>query len=326
MMPSELDHWRPSASLRAIQVRAACLAATRQFFSERKVLEVETPLLVGAPVTDVNLHSVAVELDGQTRFLHTSPEYAMKRLLAAGSGDIYQICKVARGAEASRLHNPEFTLLEWYRCGMSMRQLIDEIAALLAVLAGALGLARPAATFITYREVFRRSLRLDPLLAKREELLVAVEPLAVNAATLRRLSQDELLDLLMGALIGPTLAHDAPVFVTHYPASQAALAQLDPQDRRVALRFELYWRGMELANGFQELTLAGEQRTRFNADNVERQRRGLAARAIDARFLAALECGLPSCAGVALGFDRLLMALGGYTRIEEVLAFTTEHA
>ena len=325
-MPSEHDPWRPSASLRAIQLRATCLAATRQFFSERKVLEVETPLLVGAPVTDVNLQSVAVDLDGQTRFLHTSPEYAMKRLLAAGSGDIYQICKVARGAEASRLHSPEFTLLEWYRCGQSMRQLIDEVTALLGALSRAAGLARPAASFITYREVFRRALRLDPLLAKRSELLVAVEPLAVNAATLRRLSQDELLDLLMGALLGPALGHEAPVFVTHYPATQAALAQLDPQDPRVALRFELYWRGMELANGFQELTQLDEQRARFDADNIERRRRGLPVRAIDTRLLAALANGLPACAGVAVGFDRLLMALGGFTRIDEVLAFTTEHA
>jgi lysyl-tRNA synthetase class 2 len=293
------------------------------------VLEVETPVVVNAAVSDVNIHSASVQLDAgePCRFLHTSPEYAMKRLLAAGSGDIVQICKVVRGAERSALHNPEFTLIEWYRLGFDMLRMAQEAGELVNALLVAAG--RPARTLrcVSYRDACLDACAIDPLTASRTELEAAAHPLEVAPATLAALSRDELLDLLVALRVGPRLGVDGGLCaLTHYPASQAALAALDPADPRVALRFELYADGIELANGFQELAAATEQRARFVADDRERQRRGLATLPHDERLLAALTCGLPACAGVALGFDRVVMLATGARRIEQVVSFTTEHA
>jgi lysyl-tRNA synthetase class 2 len=312
--------WQPTASRSALERRAAMLAATRRFFAERNVLEVDTPLMVNAPVTDVHIHSAEVRLrrHGRDRmFLHTSPEFAMKRLLAAGSGDIYQICHVVRGRERGRMHNAEFTLIEWYRLGFSMHQLMDEVEALLAALLGTSGSER-----LTYRDAFLRELSLDPLTATIETLEQAAKELGFQ----RGASRDELLDLLMGARVGPALGRDRPTFVHDYPASQAALARLNPDDPATALRFELYRNGIELANGFHELASAAEQRARFEQDREERKRRGLPAHAPDERLLAALEAGLPDCAGVALGFDRLAMLATDANHIDEVLSFPVERA
>jgi lysyl-tRNA synthetase class 2 len=284
---------------------------------------------VNAPVSDVHLHSAAVRLGtdpaageaaAPALFLHTSPEYAMKRLLAAGSGDIYQICHVVRGNERGRLHNPEFTLIEWYRVGFSLEKLMDEVEALVRVLLGA---AAPGSSErLSYREAFLRELGLDPLTAPEAALAEAARPLALAGADL---SRDEWLELLMGALIGPRLGRGALSFLHGYPASQAALARLDPADPRVAQRFELYCSGIELANGFHELASPIEQRARFEADNIQRRRRGLPVFPLDERLLAALPA-LPDCAGVALGFDRTLMLAAGASHIEEVLPFPTARA
>ncbi|MBV8975678.1 MAG: EF-P lysine aminoacylase GenX [Sinobacteraceae bacterium] len=329
--------WRPSASAQLLRQRAALLARARQFFAQRAVLEVDTPLLVNAPVSDVHIHSAAVRLGfdpaaarstGPTLFLHTSPEYAMKRLLAAGSGDIYQICHVVRGNEHGRLHNPEFTLIEWYRVGCSLEQLMEEVEALVRELLGA---AAPVANErISYQAAFLRQLNLDPFTATDAALAEAARPLALVGAGIHSggpeaLSRDEWLELLMGGLIGPRLGRGALTFLHGYPASQAALARLDPADPRTAERFELYCEGIELANGFQELTSASEQRARFEADNVRRRRLGLPAFPPDERLLAALPA-VPQCAGVALGFDRTLMLAAGAAHIEEVLPFPTARA
>ena len=315
--------WRPTASLAMLRKRAELLLRTRQFFSTRGVLEVETPMLVAAPVTDVNLQSASVALPGRSDplWLHTSPEYAMKRLLAFGSGDIWQLCRVVRGAERSRLHNPEFTLLEWYRVGFTMAQLIDEVAQLCGEIAGS-----RRCESLRYADAFSAVTGLDPLNCSDVALRENGASLALPTATLASLSRDELLELCMALRVGPTLGNHSYSFVTHYPASQASLARLDPTDARVALRFELYADGVELANGFEELSNGAQQRQRFEADNHERRRRGLREQSLDWQLLEALEAGLPNCAGVAIGFDRLLMIACGATEIDEVIAFPVERA
>jgi lysyl-tRNA synthetase class 2 len=321
--------WQPSASIAMLRRRAALVAAVRGFFAARGLLEVDTPVVVGAAVSDVHLASVAIAAPGRG-FLHTSPEYAMKRLLAAGSGDIWQLCHVMRGDERSRLHNGEFTLLEWYRGGYEMRQLIGEVVELVEHVMAAATPAAPRAVrrveLLTYRDAFAGVVGIDPLEAPLGALRAAAASCAVAPDTLATLTRDELLDLLLAVAVGPTLGRGCWTFLTHWPASQAALARLDPADPRVAHRFELYADGIELANGFHELLDAHEQRARFEADRAERRRRGLPDVLPDERLLAALAAGLPDCAGVALGFDRLAMLALGAARIDDVIAFAADRA
>ncbi len=298
------------------------LEQARTFFAHRSVLEVDTPLVVNAPVTDVHVHSAEVRFPGvaSSYYLHTSPEYAMKRLLAAGSGDIYQICHVVRGLERGPLHNAEFTMIEWYRAGFTLEALMDETQALvLALLGKSLNSER-----VTYREVFMRELALDPFEASLDQLSAAARAAGFDGG--KGAGRDELLDALMATRIGPRLGLGSLTFVHRYPASQAALAQLDTADPRCALRFELYGEGAELANGFKELASVEEQRTRFERDLAERTARGLPVQPLDERLLAALAAGLPNCAGVALGFDRLVMLAIGAKHIDEVMPFPIERA
>jgi lysyl-tRNA synthetase class 2 len=319
--------WRPGASLERLRQRARMLAGVRAFFAERGVLEVDTPQLVNFAVTDVNIHSAEVRWPGadrRPRYLHTSPEYAMKRLLAAGSGDIYQMCHVFRGEEQGTLHNSEFMIVEWYRRDCGFDALMAEVDALLRRLLQHEPLA--PTRHLSYAQAFREALDCDPLGASDEQLAACAHRAGFEAAVLRGCARAEILDLLMGAHIGPRLGADGPVFVHRYPASQAALARLDPADPRVALRFELYLRGVELANGFEELCDADEQRRRFAADQRARAARNLPVPAMDEFLLGALGAGLPPCAGVALGFDRLLMLACGAERLAQVLAFTSERA
>jgi elongation factor P--(R)-beta-lysine ligase len=322
--------WRPTASREMLELRAALLARTRGFFAARGVLEVDTPIVVNAPVTDVHIHSARVMLEAadleeatrQPYFLHTSPEYAMKRLLAAGSGDIYQICHVVRGLERGRLHNAEFTLIEWYRIGYSLDALMSEVEELVRGLLGR-SRASPPAEQVSYREAFLQALALDPFTAPVAQLAEHARRAGFPGAATDR---DELLELLMGTVVGPRLGQGGLTFVHAYPASQAALARLDPNDPRAAQRFELYCDGIELANGFHELASAREQRERFEGDAAERRRLDLPVTALDERLLAALEAGLPDCCGVALGFDRTLMLAAGAERIDAVLPFPIERA
>jgi len=318
--------WRPSAALPALRLRAELLCAARAFFAVRGVLEVDTPALVRHAVTDVHIHCASVQLPGHAArlYLHSSPEYAMKRLLAAGSGDIYQIAHVFRGNEVSPLHNPEFTLIEWYRCGFTLSALMAEVAQLASEL-----LALPPAApveYCSYAALFEREVGLDPISASDAALRAVAIAHRLDAPVAERCTRDELLDWFMGSVIGPRLGGAGLCFVHHYPASQAALARLDPLDPLLALRFELYARGLELANGFEELSDAAQQRSRFELDRQERTRRSLGAPAIDEALLAALSAGLPSVSGVAVGFDRLLMLRLGAPHIERVLPFAFERA
>ncbi|RUO63780.1 elongation factor P--(R)-beta-lysine ligase [Pseudidiomarina insulisalsae] len=317
--------WQPSADLATLRARAALLAKVREFFAARQVLEVDTPLLAQYGVTDPHLENLTVRLSpqGPLYYLQTSPEYAMKRLLAAGSGSIYQLGKVFRSDEQSRRHNPEFTMLEWYREGFSVADLLDEIDQLLQTTVDAKPLKQQR-----YQDLFVEKLGVDPLavdaVAQLKRVLLTKPELADWATAEDDL--DTLLDGTMAFLIEPTLPHDTPLAVTHYPASQAALAMLDPEQPEVALRFEVFYRGVELANGYQELTDAGEQARRFVQDNQRRAQLGKPGRDGDLRLLAALQHGLPNCAGVALGFDRLLMAWLAREHISQVLPFAIDRA
>lgn len=322
---SHTDLWRPTTTHTALVWRAESLARLRRFFAERGVLEVDTPLLSSAATTDPQLESFQTRLvgpgvpEGRTLYLNTSPEFAMKRLLAAGSGPIYQVCKAFRQGEIGRLHNPEFTLLEWYRPGFDHFQLMDEVAELVTVLA-ADHLCLDTPERLDYGQLFRDRLGIDPHGATLTELQdCAVRHLSVNAS--QDWERDEWLDLLMSHIIQPQLGKGRLSFVYHYPASQAALARVRPGEPALAERFELFLAGVELANGFHELGDSDLQRARFEADMESRHRRGLAAIAMDERLLAALAQGLPDCAGVALGLDRLLLALAGGENLAEVLSF-----
>jgi lysyl-tRNA synthetase class 2 len=316
--------WRPTASLDALQRRAAMLTAARGFFAKRGVLEVETPILSAAAVSDPQIESLATQLAGMGMFhLGTSPEYAMKRLLAAGSGDIYQICKVFRDAERGRWHNPEFTLLEWYRLGFDDSALMSEVEALIGNLLAPQRRLEPAER-LSYSAALQRHAGVDAHRASDEDLTAS----AIRHGVVCRaeLDRDAKLDLLMGLIVGPRLGFGRPCFICDYPASQAALARLKPGMPPVAARFELYLDGVELANGFHELADPGEQRARFQRDLNLRRERGQIQPPMDEHLLAALAAGMPDCAGVALGFDRLVAIALGAPRLADAMAFTIDNA
>ena len=319
--------WQPTASMANLRRRSEVLAQIRQFFAERQVMEVETPCLSHHGVTDPYLSSFSTKFvgpgfaDGQTLYLQTSPEYAMKRLLAAGSGCIYQLFKAFRNEEAGRYHNPEFTLLEWYRLGFDQYALMDEVEALvMAVLE-----CQPCER-LSYQQAFIRYVGLDPLNASREALNQAMEDAGLGNIAKAEEPIDTLLQCLFSAKVETQIGRERPCFIYHFPASQASLAKIDSQNPQVACRFELYFRGIELANGFDELTDEAQQRQRFIADNHRRAQLNLPTRALDEHFLAALAFGLPTCAGVALGIDRLLMLALGCDDIQQVLSFTIQNA
>lgn len=329
MAPHDQNGWRPSASPAVLQLRARLIARIREFFAGRDVLEVETPILSHAGTIDPNLHSLAAHSlaprDERLRgLLHTSPEFPMKRLLAAGSGSIYQICKVFRGGEAGRLHNPEFTMLEWYRVGYDYRALMKEVADLVT---DVLAESRPPLPHeeLTYRDAFLRYAGLDPHTATAAEFSACAAKHGVEVAGVAT-DPDQWRDLLLTHAVEHHLGCGQLSFVYDYPASQAALARIRPGNPPVAERFELYLDGIELANGFSELTDAAEQARRFDADRQTRLQRTLSAIPEDSHLLAALAHGLPECSGVALGIDRLVMLAAGATSISEVLAFPFEHA
>jgi lysyl-tRNA synthetase class 2 len=331
MPPAPPGDWSPSASLDTLRQRARLLQDLRAFFLARGVLEVETPLLSAAASTDPQLRSLLTQYTGPgfprgcTLYLHTSPEFAMKRLLAAGSGPIFQLCKVFRDGEAGRLHNPEFTLLEWYRPGYDHHALMTEVAELVTqVLKDRVPLG--ATEWLTYEEAFRRHTGLDALNASGAQWAECARQHGIDSAGLAPDAVDGWRDLLLSHLIEPHLGKGHLTFLYEYPASQAALARLRPERPAVAERFELYLQGVELANGFHELGNAGEQRRRFEHDLARRAVLGLASVPPDERLLAALDQGLPACAGVALGVDRLVMLALGAERLADVMAFPIERA
>lgn len=305
--------------LEALQRRARLNQVIRAFFAERGVLEVETPILSEAGTTDPAIHSYACEhqADPRPRWLRTSPEFFHKRLLSAGSGPIYELGKVFRNGELSARHNPEFTLLEWYRPGFGEQALMDEVEALVRRLAQVFAVALPVLERLSFAQLFRRHAGLDPFEVGDAELAARMAGLGLVG----EIDRDGALDLLRTHVIEPALDPQGAVFVTDFPVSQAALARIKPGRPPTAARFELYLGQLELANGYHELADAQEQRARLQADLERRRVLGLTQVPPDERFLQALQHGLPDCAGVALGVDRLLMWLAGVRRIEQVLAF-----
>ena len=323
--------WRPTASLEVLKLRAAILARIRAFFARLDVLEVDTPALSRAATTDPALSSFKTCYHGpgavrdEPRYLHTSPEFPMKRLLAAGSGSIYQICKVFRDGESGTQHNPEFTLLEWYRTGFDHLDLMDDVQRLVTdVLADIMPI--DSVQHWNYRDLFVEIAAIDPFTATAAELRTVLQSrFDVTAVGLSLDDGDAWLDLMMTHVIEPRLGSGL-MFIRDYPASQAALARLRPCSPPVAARFEVYLNGIELANGFHELADAPEQRRRFEADLERRRDCGHEAVRMDENFLSALHAGLPNCAGVALGLDRLLMLASGSQRLQNVIAFPFETA
>lgn len=319
-----MQDWQPSASIDALRARAKIIDRVRGFFAERAVLEVDTPCLSTAAVSDPQLQPFATDyipdgsLVAQRLYLHTSPEYPMKRLLAAGSGCIWQLCKVFRNGETGGRHNPEFSMLEWYRLGFDHHRLMDEVDALVVGV-----LACAPAQRVTYASLFAQYLSLDIHQCGDDELARQGRQRCGFTGDLPR---DGWLNLLFSHCVEPQL--QAPTLVYAFPASQAALARVVAGDDEVpsAARFELFVQGMELANGYFELTDPKEQARRLHADQREREAMGVAALPVDTRLVDALEAGLPACAGVALGLDRLVMLALGAKRIDQVIAFSFERA
>jgi len=314
-------NWQPSASIETLRTRAQILKTIRDFFVSRDVMEVETPLLCGTSVTDPFIQSIPALFQSQPHgseqryYLQTSPEYAMKRLLAAGYGAIFQISKAFRQSEIGRFHNPEFTLIEWYRPGFDHHALMDEMDALLQTV-----LKTQAAERKSYLDVFTQHLHLNPHNVTVDELIACATYNHISVA-LDSKDRDTWLQLLMSDYIEPRIGQDRPCFIYDFPASQAALARIQPGNPPVASRFEVYFRGIELANGFHELQDANEQRNRFKKNQSTREQLGLNQMVIDEFFLSALTQGLPDCAGVALGIDRLIMLASNSNSIADVLSF-----
>lgn len=314
--------WRPSASLETLKARAELYGSVRAFFAARGVLEVDTPVLSAHATVDRHIESFAVPGSG---WLQTSPEFAMKRLLCAGAGAIFQIAPVFRREEQGRHHNPEFRLLEWYRPGWDHELLMDEVEELMHALD--IG-AHRSFRRMSYREAFAEYAGFDP----------AFEPVAALGARaaagevpmlelgVEESDRDAWLDLWMSHRVGPRLGRDAPVFLFDFPASQAALARVRHEDPPVAERFELFWQGLELANGFHELADAAEQRRRFESDQAWRAAEARSVPSYDRHLIDALQAGLPDCAGVALGLDRVLMLKLGLRDIAATMAFDSARA
>jgi lysyl-tRNA synthetase class 2 len=316
--------WRPTASFDVLRLRARLLARVRDHFAATAALEVETPVLVRSAVTDVHLESLEVRTaDGRPLgFLQTSPEYGMKRLLCAGAPDLYQICHCFREGERGRRHNPEFTMVEWYRRSLDEHALMDEVETLLRSL---LEPVRPVGDTrrVSYQAAFQQVLDLDPLAIDAAALHRALSVRQIDIPSRLAEDRDALLDLAMATRVAASFPGDCITFLYDFPATQAALARIRGP---VASRFEAFWGPLELANGFHELDDATEQARRFEMDRQARAVRDKPVREVDERFLAGLAAGLPPCAGVALGFDRVVMVAAGVESIDEVMAFPVERA
>ena len=323
--------WQSTLTWQNAQKRAKILQQIRQFFAERDVVEVETPALSQGTVTDVYLDALSCKYDfladspaghSTELFLQTSPEFHMKRLLASGYGCIFQIAKAFRHEESGRNHNPEFTMLEWYRIGFDQFDLMHEVAELLQVVLGG-----DKAVFTSYQDIFLNTVSVDPLTSNFGELAEVLNKYNKSADWLIEMNDaDLLLQFIFTEIIEPTIGINEPQFVYDFPIAQASLAKKSSDDPRVAQRFECYFKGIELVNGFNELTDANEQQVRFEEDNAKRAEQGLPVKPIDKNFIDALKHGLLDCSGVALGIDRLVMLALDSKHIKETLSFTVENA
>ena len=316
-------NWRPNSSHGIARARAQMLQKARSFFAARDVLEVSTPSLSARTSVDPNIESIVARLADRQAYLHTSPEHFMKRLLAAGYPDIYQICRVYRDGELGRFHIPEFTMIEWYRLGFELQAMMQETTALMTEMLAGQQLTRPP-LLLTYSQAFSDALSIDPLHADVETLAEATDAKADLSETLGS-DRDAWLDLAMATHVASTFPGDRLTVVYHYPASQAALARICPDDETVADRFEVYFGAIELANGFVELTDANEQKSRFESDIEKRKSSGLKHYTIDDALIEALNSGMPPAAGVALGLERLLMIEAGADDIRSIITFTPGH-
>jgi lysyl-tRNA synthetase class 2 len=343
-MSVDPNDYLPTATLPVLRLRARLLRAVRAFFDGRGYFEVDTPLLSHDRAIDPHLAPFVVEDRAGPLYLQTSPEFAMKRLLAAGSGAIYQMGHVFRAGELGTRHNPEFTMIEWYRAGDThveqMQVVEDLVGAVFRAALEARGSAAgsppdadanrlPAVPFrrTSYRDAFVRHAGCDAMLFGPDELAALARSRHVAIPeSLKAADRDGWLNLLLAELVEPNLGIDRPEFVFDYPASQAALARIRRENRPVAERFELYLHGIELCNGYHELTDSGELRRRIDAESQRRVADGEAPLSPSSRLLAAMDAGLPACAGVALGFDRLMMLASGATSVTEVLPFPFDRA
>ncbi len=305
--------WEPSATIDVMKLRAQVNAQIRTFFQTRNVIEVETPIANPYAVTDQYIDSIATD---NGRFLHTSPEYAMKRLLAFYKCDLYQLCKVFRANETGSFHHSEFTMLEWYRIGVNYKDLMKEVAELISFLVSNY-FELLENTFISYRDIFKKYAGIDFQTATQADYIQVFADHSIGLNSF--ISMDQYQELILDQIIMPKMKKQRITFVYDFPAEQAALAKLNQQG--FAERFELYFGGVELANGFQELTDAQQQLSRFEEDNRKRLLANKKAIEIDKNFIAALESGLPESSGVALGIDRLLMVILGAENINDVLTF-----
>ena len=327
---TQAHDWEPSCSMALMRFRAQMLSELRAFFFDKDVMEVETPLLCQGIGTDPNLDFFKFQntqfLPTAPLFLQTSPEFAMKRLLAAGSGSIFQICKAFRNGEAGRFHNPEFTMLEWYRVGFDLQQLMDEIDELLHFLLDRY-LPLGKTERITYAAAFREHAGIDPLHFNLAEYIECsrINQL-IDAETICGADYQMWLDFLFSHLVQPSLSKHSVCMIYDYPACQASLARLKPENPRVAERVEVFINGIELGNGYYELSDAVEQQRRFEKEINERKRKGFPTMGKDQRFLSALTSGLPDCSGMAIGLDRVLMLMAGCTDIKQVLTFPINNA
>lgn len=323
--------WQPTCSVAMLQLRARVLANIRAFFAQKAVLEVETPLLSHSIGTDPHLDFFTTDYTlpplQHTLFLQTSPEFAMKRLLAAGSGSIYQICKAFRNGEAGRFHNPEFTLLEWYRVDFDLSQLMDEIAELMQFIFAAEQVELSSVQRLTYQSVFRQYTGLDALFfCYADYCAYAQDHDLPEAVALCEHDYGLWLDFLFSHCVQPQLNNDTLYLVYGYPARLSSLAKINRDNPLVTDRVELFFNGVELGNGYYELTDAIEQNQRFDNEIAERQQKYLPNVTKDDRLIAALAAGLPECSGIAIGLDRLLMLLSKTASIDEVLSFSIHRA
>jgi len=317
-----MSDWQPTISLKNLYARAEALAVIREFFSIHDVLEVETPLACAYTVTEPNIESYAIA-GQQDRFLQTSPEYAMKRLLAAGSSDIYQICKCFRQGEQGAKHNPEFTMIEWYRKDFSLEQMMQETVALIGAVMNLAGLNKQV-EYLAYADLFKEVLGTSYFDLTETDFDALADQHGLQSFESASLAQK--IDFIFSHVITKQFNSNTITCVSHYPAEQAALARLKPDDHSVAERFEVFCGDLELANGYVELVDAEQQRRRFDKDQAVRCDHHLPEVKIDPRLLEALKHGLPECAGVALGLDRLLQLVLNASSIEEVMSFSWDNA
>ncbi|CAL1329239.1 elongation factor P--(R)-beta-lysine ligase [Candidatus Providencia siddallii] len=319
---NKIINWKPSISINNISKRANIIKKIRKFFNDRSVIEVETPTISHFATTDVYISSFKTILKKPginnpiKMYLITSPEYHMKRLLAAGSGPIFQLCRCFRNKEIGKKHNPEFTMLEWYRPCFDMYNLINEVNDLFQYI-----LKCDNTELSSYKDVFIKYLNIDPLLAKKTDLLKIAINFNLKDIIKYKKNKDSILEILFEFCIRPFLGKKKPITIYHFPSTQALLAKINKKDCRVSERFEIYYKGMELANGFDELTNFAEQQKRLEDNNIKRNIIGLPVYHIDKYFLSALKHGLPNCSGVAVGVDRLIMIALNSKKINDVIAF-----